>query len=103
MGKNLNTKTFDQKINGGNYTYKSSAAGGPGQMEFPAMHFIPADCAAMLKINGTTYDASVPFNCYDSPGRRRSSSTAHGRGDGPAVRATAGPSRLRVGVPDFRK
>jgi branched-chain amino acid transport system substrate-binding protein len=67
VGKNLNTKTFDQKINGGGYTYKSSAAGGPGQMEFPAMHFIAADCAAMLKINGTAYDVSVPFTCYDSP------------------------------------
>src|SRR3954447_9143064 len=71
VGKNLNTKTFDQKINGGGYTYKSSADGGPGQMEFPAMHFIPADCAAMLKISGTTYDVSVPFTCYDSPVKKK--------------------------------
>jgi ABC-type branched-subunit amino acid transport system substrate-binding protein len=65
-GKTLNTKTFDQKINGGNYTYKSSAAGGQGQMEFPSMHFIPADCASMLKIDGTTYNQIVPFKCYPS-------------------------------------
>jgi branched-chain amino acid transport system substrate-binding protein len=66
VGKNLTTKTFDQKINGGGYTYKSSAAGGQGQMQFPAMHMIPADCAAMLKINGTTYEQVVPFSCYPS-------------------------------------
>ena len=66
MGKTLNTKTFDQKLNNGNYTYKSSAAGGPGQMEFPSMHFIPADCASMLKIDGTTYKQVVPFKCYPS-------------------------------------
>jgi branched-chain amino acid transport system substrate-binding protein len=66
-GKTLNTKTFDQAINNGNYTYKSSPAGGPGQMEFPSMHFIAADCAAMLKISGTTYTQSVPFTCYPSP------------------------------------
>jgi ABC-type branched-subunit amino acid transport system substrate-binding protein len=66
VGKNLNTKTFDQKINDGNYTYKSSAAGGQGQMEFPSMHFIPADCASMLKIEGTKYTQTVPFKCYPS-------------------------------------
>jgi ABC-type branched-subunit amino acid transport system substrate-binding protein len=65
-GKNLNTKTFDQKMNGGNYTYRPSADGGPGQMEYPSMHFIPADCASMLKIEGTTYKQIVPFKCYPS-------------------------------------
>ena len=66
VGKTLNTKTFDQKINGGSYTYKSSASGGQGQMEFPSMHQIAADCAAMLKISGTTYNQVVPFTCYPS-------------------------------------
>jgi ABC-type branched-subunit amino acid transport system substrate-binding protein len=70
-GKTLDTKTFDQAINNGNYTYKSSAAGGPGQMEFPSMHFIAADCAAMLKITGTTYTQSVPFTCYPSPVKKK--------------------------------
>jgi ABC-type branched-subunit amino acid transport system substrate-binding protein len=65
-GKTLNTKTFDQKINGGSYTFKSSASGGQGQMEFPSMHQIAADCAAMLKISGTVYDQVVPFSCYPS-------------------------------------
>jgi hypothetical protein len=35
-------------------------------MEFPSMHFIPADCASMLKIEGTTYKQIVPFKCYPS-------------------------------------
>jgi hypothetical protein len=62
----LNTKTFDQKINGGKYVFKSSASGGQGQMSFPSMHQIAADCAAMLKIAGTTYTQVVPFTCYPS-------------------------------------
>ena len=68
-GSTLNTKTFDQKINNGNYTYKSSVAQGPGQMEYPAMHHIAADCAAVLKIDGpgAKYIPTVPFTCYDSP------------------------------------
>jgi ABC-type branched-subunit amino acid transport system substrate-binding protein len=65
-GKTLNTKTFDQKVNGGKYVYKPSAAGGPGQMSFPSMHAIPADCAAMLKISNATYTEVVPFTCYPS-------------------------------------
>jgi branched-chain amino acid transport system substrate-binding protein len=66
VGKNLDTKTWDQKINNGKYTYTSSAEGGPGQMEFPAMHHIAADCAAVMKIEGTTYTPVIPFTCYDS-------------------------------------
>jgi hypothetical protein len=66
VGKTLNTKTFDQVVNGGNYTYKSAIAGGPGQMEYPSMHFIAADCSAMLKIGGTTYTQTVPFTCVPS-------------------------------------
>jgi len=66
VGKTLTTKTWDQKINLGSYTYKSN--GGPGQMEFPAMHWIAADCAAALKINGpaASYAQVVPFTCYNS-------------------------------------
>jgi hypothetical protein len=60
-GKTLNTKTFDQKVNDGSYTYKSSVAGGQGQMEFPSMHFFPADCSSLLKIEGTKYTQVVPF------------------------------------------
>jgi hypothetical protein len=35
-------------------------------MEFPAMHHIAADCAAVMKIGGTTYTSVIPFTCYDS-------------------------------------
>ena len=29
-------------------------------------HFLPDDCAAILKVNGTKYDSVVPFQCYPS-------------------------------------
>jgi hypothetical protein len=37
-------------------------------MEFPAMHWIAADCAAALKIvaASASYQQVVPFTCYDS-------------------------------------
>ena len=67
VGNDLDTETWDEEINNGNYVYKSSAPGGPGQMSFPAMHHIAADCAAVLKISGTSYIPTVPFTCYASP------------------------------------
>ena len=59
-------------INNGNYTYKASAEGGPGQMEFPAMHFIAADCPQQCfgKINGlgaSCIPDRPPFTCRPSP------------------------------------
>ena len=68
VGKDLNTKTFDEKVNGGDFTaYKTALAGGPGKMDFPSGHFIPADCAAVLKVEAKQYKMSVPFACYESP------------------------------------
>jgi ABC-type branched-subunit amino acid transport system substrate-binding protein len=67
VGKDLNTKTFDQKVNGGSFTFQSPKAGGPGKLDFPSGHFIPADCAAVVKVVGTEYKVSVPFSCYQSP------------------------------------
>jgi branched-chain amino acid transport system substrate-binding protein len=71
VGATLDTRAFDRTINRGHYTYTSD--GGPGQMSFPAMHWIPADCAAALKVNGATasYQQVVPFTCYDSVVARR--------------------------------
>jgi branched-chain amino acid transport system substrate-binding protein len=67
VGKNLNTKTFDQKVNGGSFTsYKTAPSGSPGKLLWPAAHFIPADCAAVLKVSGTNYTTSEPFKCYSS-------------------------------------
>jgi ABC-type branched-subunit amino acid transport system substrate-binding protein len=66
VGPTLDTRTFDRRINRGGYTYTSD--GGPGQMSFPAMHWISADCAAALRVKGPTaaYEQVVPFTCYDS-------------------------------------
>jgi archaellum component FlaG (FlaF/FlaG flagellin family) len=66
VGANLNTKTWDQVINDGNYVYKSSVEGGTGQMSFPAMHFISADCGATLKVVGTDFVPATPYTCADS-------------------------------------
>lgn len=66
VGPDLNTKTFDEVINGGGYVYQSSVEGGAGQMSFPAMHHIPSDCIAMLRIDGTSYTEVIPFTCYES-------------------------------------
>jgi branched-chain amino acid transport system substrate-binding protein len=67
VGKDLNTKTFDQKINGGNFvSYTADPPGGPGKLQWPAAHYLPADCAAIVKVSGTNYTTVQPFSCYDS-------------------------------------
>jgi len=67
IGKNLNTKTFDEKVNGGSFvSYKTAPSGSPGKLLWPAAHFIPADCAAVVKVSGTNYTTSEPFKCYSS-------------------------------------
>jgi ABC-type branched-subunit amino acid transport system substrate-binding protein len=65
-GQDLNTKTFDTAVNGGTFKYQVEEAGGPGPVGWPEGHFLPADCAAILKVNGTKYDSIVPFQCYTS-------------------------------------
>jgi len=67
VGKDLNTKTFDQKVNGGSFTFSAPQAGGPGKLSFPSGHFIPADCAAVAKVENKAYNVVVPFDCYASP------------------------------------
>jgi ABC-type branched-subunit amino acid transport system substrate-binding protein len=66
VGKNLNTKTFDAKINGGTFTSYRSVKGGPGKLLWPAAHYLPADCSAMVRVSGTNYKVVVPFTCYQS-------------------------------------
>jgi branched-chain amino acid transport system substrate-binding protein len=63
-GPDLNTKTFDEAANGGGFVY-TPLEGGPGAMPYPAEHFLPADCAAIVKIEGTEYKVVEPFNCYE--------------------------------------
>lgn len=65
-GKTLNTQTFDQAVNGGNFSSFGSLTGGPGKLEWPAAHVLPADCAAVVKVVGTSYDVVTPFACYQS-------------------------------------
>ena len=110
-GSTLNTKTFDQKINNGNYTYKSSVAEGPGQMEYPAMHHIAADCAAVLKIDGpgdVHPGRSVHLlpRARSSRRRRRSSTThrsrrSHTRPPATALDVRFFPEGDAVHAPDF--
>jgi branched-chain amino acid transport system substrate-binding protein len=67
VGTTLNTKTFDAKVNGGTFTsYATVAPGGPGKLLWPAAHFLPADCAVILKVAGTSYKVVRPFQCYQS-------------------------------------
>jgi len=65
-GPDLNTKTFDQAVNGGNFKYQPKEAGGPGAMGWPEGHFLGNDCSAIMKVDGTKYDQIVPFQCYVS-------------------------------------
>jgi branched-chain amino acid transport system substrate-binding protein len=66
VGKTLNTKTFDQKVNGGSFTAFDKLTGGPGVLKWPAAHDLGADCAAIVKISGTSYQVVTPFSCYQS-------------------------------------
>jgi len=66
VGKTLNTKTWDKTINKTRFVFKPSAAGGPGQIEYPAMHFISSDCGITVKIVGTKYVPATPFTCAKS-------------------------------------
>src|SRR5665213_992432 len=67
VGKNLNTKTFDNTVNGGKFvSYKNVGTGGPGKLLWPAAHFISADCATIVKVTGTAFNVVNPFKCYQS-------------------------------------
>lgn len=66
VGKDLNTKTFDEKVNGGSFTFSPPQAGALGSIAFPAGHFIAADCAAIVKVENKTYKVDQPFACYPS-------------------------------------
>ncbi|WP_324338315.1 ABC transporter substrate-binding protein [Baekduia sp.] len=66
VGRDLNTKTFDEKVNGGDFTFHPKESGGPGKLAFPQGHFLPSDCAALLKIEKAKYVPVVPFDCYKS-------------------------------------
>jgi ABC-type branched-subunit amino acid transport system substrate-binding protein len=67
VGKNLNTKTFDTIVNGGKFAnFKTIPADGLGVLTWPAAHFLPSDCAAIVKVSGTVYNVVNPYKCYTS-------------------------------------
>jgi ABC-type branched-subunit amino acid transport system substrate-binding protein len=66
VGDKLDTATFDSTVNGGSFTAFTGIDGGPGPLQWPAAHLLPADCAAVVRINGTSYDVVSPFQCYSS-------------------------------------
>ena len=68
-GKKLTTKTFDQAVNNPKkpFIYDTFSKGGPGALEYPAHHQVPADCSAMVKYtNPGGYTVQVPFTCYQT-------------------------------------
>jgi branched-chain amino acid transport system substrate-binding protein len=73
-GQTLNTKTFDQAVNGGSFSAFSSLSScavtgpcdRPGTLKFPAAHVLGADCAAIVQVQGTSYAVKEPFACYNS-------------------------------------
>ena len=66
VGADLDTATFDAAVNGGDFTAFADIEGGPGPLLWPAAHLLPADCAAIVQIDGTSYDVVSPFRCYSS-------------------------------------
>ena len=68
IGKNLNTKTFDQAINDDHFAnYKGLLAkGGLGLLNWPAGHYLPLDCSAIVQAKGTSYKVALPYACYQT-------------------------------------
>jgi ABC-type branched-subunit amino acid transport system substrate-binding protein len=65
-GKDLNTKTFDEAVNVKGVTIEPGAAGGTGTVSFPTNHFLPTDCAAVVKVEGGKFVVAQEYKCYDS-------------------------------------
>jgi ABC-type branched-subunit amino acid transport system substrate-binding protein len=65
-GKDLDTKTFDAAVNGKGLTVDTASEGGIGDVSFPAQHFLPTDCAAIVKVEGGKFVVAKEYDCYDS-------------------------------------
>jgi ABC-type branched-subunit amino acid transport system substrate-binding protein len=65
-GKDLNTKTFDQAVNDGNFVYKANPPGGAADLPYPAGHFTGADCTAAMQIVNKKYIVKGPYKCFPS-------------------------------------
>jgi ABC-type branched-subunit amino acid transport system substrate-binding protein len=64
-GKDLNTKTFDQAVNVKGITV-DEGDGAIGAVSFPTNHFLPTDCAAIVKVEGGKFVVAKDYDCYDS-------------------------------------
>lgn len=65
-GPDLDTQSFDEAVNGGDFVYEPDYEGGPGTVAFPDGHFLPADCAAIMQVEDGEFVEVVPFDCYES-------------------------------------
>ena len=64
---NLTTTTFTRAVNNPKKPYNSfstEASGGPGKITWPAGHYLAADCAAVVKVTGSTFQVAAAFSCY---------------------------------------
>ena len=65
-GKDLNTKTFDQAVNDGNFVYKANPSGGAADLPYPAGHFTGADCTAAMQVVKGEYVVKGKYACFPS-------------------------------------
>lgn len=65
-GEDLDTQTFDQAVNGEGVTVAAGAEGGVGDVSFPEHHFVPTDCAAVVRVTDGAYEVAEEFDCYES-------------------------------------
>jgi branched-chain amino acid transport system substrate-binding protein len=63
-GTELNTKTFDAAVNGGDYTYVSPGDGGPCTISFPGAHYYSASGSALVQVVDGKFVVTSPYTCY---------------------------------------
>src|SRR5690606_16981695 len=63
-GPDLDTRTFDEAVNGGEFVFRPGHPGGAGDIAFPNGHFIPNACAAMLGVESAAYTVALDFQCF---------------------------------------
>ena len=54
-------------VNDGNFvSFTDDHRADRASSTWPAAHFLPADCAAIVKVSGTVYNVVNPYKCYTS-------------------------------------
>lgn len=64
VGPDLTRENLAKKTNAG-FTYKSSLAGGIGDLTFPEAHTNSVPCSALVQVKNGAYNSVIPFDCYD--------------------------------------